>query len=266
VSLFNFDVEMSDCGVMAKNHCVAATGRIQPDSTPMESSPTLLADTAMRASLRRIVAGFTGNPVLQQDLMQESLIHLWRIECDRPGQTRSWYLQSCQFHIRHWLAGGRSMDSPKRAHEDRRLTIDESSSETLLPEHHTNGELFETVSFRDLCSTLAKHLKPREQAVLRGLAEELATGEIAAKCGLSYPTVIKYRRKIAALGIKLGISERFLPLKQAKQKEPSANTRTKNPGLVREGIPTQKDTLGTVAITIGNNHAIAEVPRLPIAA
>src|SRR5216684_3568131 len=171
---------------------------MQPASLGKESSPALIEDTPLQASLRQIVARFTGNPVLQEDLMQESLVHLWKIERDKPGQTKSWYLQSCQFHVRHWLAAGRSMDSPKRAHEDRRLMIDEGSSEALLPEHHTNGELFETVSFRDICSTLAKHLKPREQAVLRGLAEELAMAEIAAKFGISYPTVVKYRRKIAA--------------------------------------------------------------------
>jgi len=151
-----------------------------------KASLMLVEDPPLRTSLRHIVAGFTRNPVLQQDLMQESLLHLWKMECDKPGQTHSWYLQSCQFHMRHWLAGGRSMDSPKRAHEDRRLTIDESSSEALLPEHHTNGELLEAVSFRDICSTLAKHLKPSEQVVLCGLAEDLAIGEIASRFGLSY--------------------------------------------------------------------------------
>ena len=113
----------------------------------------------------------------------------------------------------------------------KRITIDPSGSEAALPEHHTNGELFETVSFRDICSTLAKHLKPREQAVLRGLAEELALGEIAVKSGLSYPTVIKYRRKIAALSVKLGISERFLAFKQPKQKKSSPGAGVKSLGL-----------------------------------
>jgi DNA-directed RNA polymerase specialized sigma24 family protein len=220
------EMEISDCTLVDKNHGVVASDRLQPDSMGDESSRTLIDDAPLCASLRHIVAGFTGNPVVQQDLMQESLIHLWRIECDRPGQTRSWYLQSCQFHVRHCLAAGRSMDSPKRAQEGKRITIDEHGSEAVLPEHHTNGELFEAVSFQDIFSTLAKHLKPREQAVLCGLAQDLAMGEIAAKFGISYPTVLKYRRKIAALTIRLGISQRFLPLKQSKQKKLSASVRT----------------------------------------
>jgi len=65
----------------------------------------------------------------------------------------------------------------------------------------------------------------------------------------------------------LGIAQPFSPpLKQTKPKKPSANIKTRNLGLVREGIPTQKNTLGIVAVTIGNKHAIAEVPLLPIAA
>src|SRR5690348_11215479 len=106
------------------------------------SSPPLFEDPPLRATLQRIVAGFTTNPVLQEDLMQESLVHLWRIECDKPGRTRSWYLQSCQFHVRHWLAAGRSLDSPKRAQPDKRITIEADDSELALPEYHTNGELF----------------------------------------------------------------------------------------------------------------------------
>lgn len=228
--LNNSDMEISDCSLVS-SHPAVPSHQTQLGSMGRGASSLLVEDPPLRASLRHIVAGFTANPVLQQDLMQESLIHLWRMECDRPGQTRSWYLQSCQFHVRHWLAAGRSMDSPKRAHENKRITIDESGSEDALDEHQTNGELFEMVSFRDICSTLAKHLKPREQAVLRGLAEELAMGEIAAKSGLSYPTVIKSRRKIAALSIKLGISDRLLPLKQAKQKKSLLGAAVKSLGL-----------------------------------
>ncbi len=178
-----------------------------------ESSARFIEDPLLQASLRRIIAGYGGNAALQEDLMQESLVHLWTIECDKPGRTRSWYLQSCQFHVRHWLAAGRSVDSPKRAQAGKRIALDESNSEAAVPEYHTNGELFEAVSFQDVFSTLAKHLERREQQVLCGLAEGLAMGEIASKFGISHPTVLKYRRKIAALTIKLGISQPPLPEK-----------------------------------------------------
>ena len=75
----------------------------------------LIEETQILVLLRRIVAGFTADSVLQADLMQECLFHLWKIEREKPGQTRSWYLQSCRFHLQHYLTSGRSLDSHKRA-------------------------------------------------------------------------------------------------------------------------------------------------------
>jgi RNA polymerase sigma factor (sigma-70 family) len=168
----------------------------------------------LQESLRRIVARFSGNPVLQEDLIQEGLVHLWKVERYKPGRTRSWYLQSCRFHFQHWLAAGRSLDSPKRAQADKRIVLDENDSEAALPEYHTNGEVFEVVSFRDVVSTLAKHLKPREIIVLCALAEGFSVSEIASRFGISRPTVLKDRRTIAALTISLGISQPLSPRTQ----------------------------------------------------
>src|SRR5437870_13687443 len=103
--------------------------------------------------------------------MQECLIRLWRFESERPGRTPSWYLQNCRYHLQHWLAAGRSVDSLKRDHGDKRITIDGVNDELPVDWYHTNGELLEAVSARDIVLTLADHLKPREQDVLEGLAD-----------------------------------------------------------------------------------------------
>jgi DNA-binding CsgD family transcriptional regulator len=165
----------------------------------------LIEDVRMCESLRRIVNGFTGDPTLQQDMLQECLVCLWKIESEKPGRTRSWYLQNCRFHVQHWLAAGRSLDSHKRAHGGNRVALNDTEEEEALNGYHTNGELFEAVSVRDLVSTLAPLLKPLERTVLRGLAEGLVLREIALKSGLSYPTALKYRRRIAALAFRLGL-------------------------------------------------------------
>ena len=179
---------------------------------PRESSTTLVEDYFLQESLRRIVAGVTRNPALQEDLVQESLVHLWKVEREKPGQSKSWYLQSCRFHLQHWLASGRSLDSPKRAQTDKRIVLDENDSEAALPEYHTNGEVFEVVSFRDVVSTLAEHLKPRQQIVLCALAGGFSVSEIVSRFGISRPTVLKDRRKIAALTVKLGEQRNFCEL------------------------------------------------------
>jgi len=166
----------------------------------------LVENAGVMGFLRRLVGGFTTDPVVQQDLLQECMVCLWRVEAEKPGQTRSWYLQNCRFCIQHWLAAGRSVDSPKRARGDARLSVDTEEGESALDEYHTDGALFESISFRDVVVTLGKRLKPGERAVLRGLVGGLTLTEIAMASGLSYPTVLKYRRNIAAMALKLGIA------------------------------------------------------------
>ena len=166
----------------------------------------LIEDATFCELLRRIVTQFTADRELRDDLMQECLIRIWRLESEEPGRTRSWYLQNCRFHVQHWLDAGRSVDSLKRTNRDNRVTIDSVSDETPVDGYHTNGEFFEGISANDLVSTLAGFLKPNENALLGGLADGLVLQDIALKLKLSYPTALKYRRKIAALTIKLGIS------------------------------------------------------------
>src|SRR6266550_8738311 len=84
----------------------------------------LIEDARICQTLRRIVTRVTPDRALQDDLMQECLIRLWRLESEAPGHTRSWYLQNCRFHLQHFLASGRSLDSLKRAQSDKRVTID----------------------------------------------------------------------------------------------------------------------------------------------
>jgi hypothetical protein len=98
------------------------------------------------------------------------------------------------------------VDSLKRAHGDNHVTIDGVGDELPADWYHTNGELIEMVSARDIISTLGTHLRPRERGVLSGLADGLVLRDVAVKVKLSYPTALKYRRKIAALTIKLGIA------------------------------------------------------------
>ena len=166
----------------------------------------LIEDAKICSTLRRIITRLTADQALQDDLMQECLIRLWQLESKEPGQTQSWYLQNCRFHLQHWLASGRSLDSRKRANGVKRITLDGDND--ALPDYgyHTNGELLEVVSAHDIVSALAGRLKPLETAVLGGLADGLVLHDIAVKHNLSYPTALKYRRKIAALTIKLGIS------------------------------------------------------------
>jgi DNA-directed RNA polymerase specialized sigma24 family protein len=187
-------------------------------SNKKPASRALIEDARVLELLQKIVGGFRTDPASRQDMMQECLVCLWQGEEEKPGRTRSWYLQNCRFRVQHWLASGRSVDSPKRANGDKRIALDGVNDEPALSEYHTDGELFERISFHDVISTLASHLSPRERDVLAGLADGLALREVASKFKLSYPTALKYRRKIAALTVKLGITPVFVCSRTGKRR------------------------------------------------
>ena len=100
------------------------------------------------------------------------------------------------------------MDSLKRNGIGKRIPINWNDDEPALNEYHTNGDLFEGVSFQDVVSTVGRHLQPRERRVLSGLANGVVLREIASEMQLSYPTALKCRRTIATMITKLGISPR----------------------------------------------------------
>ena len=101
----------------------------------------LVEDPRVCEKLRRIVTTLTADRALQDDLMQESLIHMWRTENENPGHTQSWYLQNCRYHLRRWLSSGRSLDSFKRCKGDLRVSLDVLDDGLPFDGYHTNGEL-----------------------------------------------------------------------------------------------------------------------------
>ena len=171
--------------------------------------------------LTKIVIRLTSNSALREDLMQEALIHLWQIQEQRPGQAESWYLQNCRYHLQHYLAAGRSVDSPKRSFAQVHLVDngeDGADSLELLGNIESYDAILAIVSARDIVESLSKLLSEREQSILAYLAEGLGTCDIAKRLSISHPMVIKHRRKIAALATKLAIAPFPKALRAAKRK------------------------------------------------
>ena len=158
---------------------------------------------ATHNALLQMVHGFTADASLRDDLMQEALIHLWLTETQRPGQTRSWYLQSCRFHLHHYLRNGRSVDSNKRREGRMVMATDAEDGEGFPEQVDSGNSVITSVSARELLDLLSKHLEPLERAVLKCLAEGLGMREIARELKMSHTMVIRHRRKIAALVNKL---------------------------------------------------------------
>ena len=164
----------------------------------------LIEDADTKSRLSRLVRKLTNNAALHDDLMQEALTHLWLQECRLPGQTQSWYLQSCKFHLQHCLQAGRSIDSVKRRERQVSITDQEENGE-LVALGVTDSVAFSHVSEREVVNWLSARLQPIEQIVLSQLTAGWGVREIARQLSVSHPTVIKCRRKIAGLLKRFGI-------------------------------------------------------------
>ena len=156
-------------------------------------------ELSTRDSLVRMVRRMTANLALREDLLQEALIHLWLTEARRPSQTRSWYLQSCKYHLLHYLASGRSVDSGKRRAGQLRPANDLDEWDGVPEEADSGNSVLTWVSARDIISLLLPQLMPHEKAVLHCFADGLGPREIGRKLKMSHTMVIKHRRKIASL-------------------------------------------------------------------
>src|SRR6059036_1879096 len=162
----------------------------------------LVDEPNSREVLARLVQRITSNPVLWEDLLQEALIHLWMTEARRPGQTRSWYLQSCKYHLLHYLASGRSVDSGKRRGVQLQVP-DCEDGQGFWDQIDSGNCVLNWVSARDIIALLSPQLSAQEKAVLDCFADGLGPREIGRKLSVSHTMVIKHRRKIAALFTRL---------------------------------------------------------------
>src|SRR6266704_5269731 len=162
-----------------------------------------LDEPSVKYPLLRMIERITPNFALRQDLLQETLIHLWLTETRRPGQTKSWYLQSSKFHLLHYLASGRSVDSTKRGRGHAHFGQDSEQPEEFPELMDPGDSVVSQGSARDIISLLSSLLCPRGNAVLGCLADGLGVREIGRKLEMSHTMVIKHRAKISSLLVKL---------------------------------------------------------------
>jgi len=207
--------------------------------------------------LRRLVTRLTSDVSLREDLSQEALVHLWRIQQLQPGQTESWYLQNCRFHLQHHLAFGRSIDSPKRSSSRVHPSDDGEDHDSLLEicvNEGTSQDVLADVSARDMISSMSKWLPECGQTILELLANGFEITEIALRLNISHWMVVKHRRKIATLAVRLGI-----PSFPEYQRKPSARVRQINGEKQfdngRESAAAK--TINGVKKNNGHSHAIA---------
>ncbi len=229
-------------------------------------------ELSTRESLVRMVRRMTVNLALREDLLQEALIHLWLTEARRPSQTKSWYLQSCKFHLLHYLASGRSVDSGKRRAGQLQPSNDFDEWDGLPEQADSGNSVLTWVSARDIIALLSPQLLPHEKAVLHCFADGLGPREIGRKLKMSHTMVIKHRRKIASLFNRLefpkpssALVRPILPLNKngsnGHRRWKGNGSRTVAPGSAGNCFPKRNasDSVGSngIAITFGKRNGRA---------
>lgn len=174
-----------------------------PSSEHGLESPWLDSAPKLRCRLERMAAHLSPHPSWHEDLIQEALIHWWQRQRLHPGQSASWYLRSCEFHLKNWLRRGRSIDSLKRRHgRETELWNGNSSTKdwilNSLADESRESSVLEVVSVRDLVSVLEPRLTLAESRVLSCLLVGLGTRETARQLKVSHTYVTRSRRRIAA--------------------------------------------------------------------
>jgi len=160
-------------------------------------------EPSIQDSLLHMIRRMTSNPTLRDDLLQEALIHFWLTESRRAGQTKSWYLQSCKFHLQHYLASGRSLDSNKRRGSQTAVEYGAGDQDDVFEQSDSGHSVITLVSTREIISLLSQQLLPHEKAVLHCLADGLGPREIGRRLNISHTMAIKHRCKIAQLLTRL---------------------------------------------------------------
>jgi len=157
----------------------------------------LVLSPRVRASLHAIASMIASNPSDHDDLLQEMLIHLWKNERSNPGQTESWYLQSCKYFGMDYMKRGKSVDSKRRANCFL-FSMDEETTDSK-PIHETADERdFRNQLFAsDALALLKGRLTKAQQLLLDAFANGESVSEVSQALGCSHQYVSKQRKKIA---------------------------------------------------------------------
>ena len=167
----------------------------------------IFEEPEIRLVIDRIIERVNRHPSWNDDLMQEALVHLWRVEQARPHQRPSWYLQSCQFHLLHYMQSGRSVDSWKRRAALVSSSLGDEDQEPGQPvADHSATSATSAVHAHEILELLDGELTASQKKVLNFLAEGLSCREIGSRLGVSHNAVIKQRRRIARAAVALGLA------------------------------------------------------------
>ena len=167
----------------------------------------LIDDPEFRESLRRIIAQLARAGESPEDLMQELLLHICRIQSALPDKTWKWYLRSCWYFLQSYLRRER-----RRAYFEQPLPpppspTDYDSSDEFENEMEMGSDdsFHSIVGADDLIALLSARLKTeRGLIVLLDFAEGCRVRDITQDRHFKQQTVTNIRLRLSSMLIQLG--------------------------------------------------------------
>lgn len=160
----------------------------------------------IKGRIDQIVHAVIYLPEWREDFRQEALAHFAKTVAMRPGQTLSWYVQSCKSAIRDRFKQGKSVDSLKR--QKARCSLENDLQDVDRGVHtdliYDSNPLLET-SVLDAFETIGGRLSATNRNIFHLLFEGYGVREIARKLRIRHQAVSKSRKYIAATAIEIGI-------------------------------------------------------------
>jgi RNA polymerase sigma factor (sigma-70 family) len=152
--------------------------------------------------LREVGAPFD----LREELAQEALLYLWQQESLCPGQTATWYLKGCKFHLLDYLRRGRSVDAFKRRHKACELSGEDDGDHRACNHPIEEEAARSSATASDMRAVLERRLSRRQQEILALLEQGYGPVKVAGILGISQPAVSKERPRIVSVAVRCGFS------------------------------------------------------------
>jgi RNA polymerase sigma factor (sigma-70 family) len=190
--------------VNAERERVRTTGREQRTGTRADCQSFEGLVRRLLPTLKSIAHKLDGQLIYadDQDLLQESLIHLWThfTSGALSDKTDSYILQGCYYHMKNYVRKIRdgavlmSLDGPSEG--------DGSRLEDTVPANgfSSHDKVDEGLQ---IGAIVASGMSPREKDVLTFSLEGMTTREIGRRLGVSHVSVVKTRNRIKERYLKL---------------------------------------------------------------
>jgi RNA polymerase sigma factor (sigma-70 family) len=147
--------------------------------------------------LESIARKLTTDLHLQEDLLQEMILHLHQQWQENPDRTLSWYAQSCHFHASKYLNAGRSIDSKARADMEAIPFWQEAPDGGLEPlPIPSKDAIEEEVAVGDLLEKIRHALMAKQARVLDFLVAGYTEKEIGMIEGVSREAIHQQKKRI----------------------------------------------------------------------